>query len=361
VREFIDEQMALGGFEPHCDSWMTAFSPEFSRALGARGWIGMTFPRSLGGADAASEDRYVVIEELLAAGAPVAAHWFADRQVGPALLRHGTLAQRREHLPAIARGERYFAIGMSEPDSGSDLASVRTRAEFADGRWHLSGSKVWTSHAHLAQYALVLARTDPSDGGDRRQGLSQFLVDLRAAGVEVRPIVTLDGGQHFNEVIFDGVALDEDEALLGGRGNGWAQVMAELALERSGPERFLSTMPLLRCAVARLRNDVDAAGLGLLLAELRSIRAMSTAVAEALGRGETPSVQAAIVKDQGTRFEGKVVAFVRAAATVVPELDTTDDLARLLAEAVLHGPDRTLRGGTNEILRGIIARELIPS
>jgi acyl-CoA dehydrogenase-like protein len=356
VREFAGRQMPALGFAAHCDSWMIAHSPEFSRALGARGWVGMTFPRDFGGGGRSSLDRYVVIEELLAAGAPVAAHWFADRQVGPALLRHGTQAQRERYLPGIARGETYFAIGMSEPDSGSDLAAVRTRATRTESGWRLTGTKVWTSHAHVAHHMLVLARTDAGEAGDRRAGLSQFIVDLRLDGVRLRPIVGLDGQRHFNEVVFDDVTLD-DEALLGVRGQGWSQVMQELANERSGPERFLSTMPLLRSLLRQ--TDARPAELGLLFAELRSIRAMSVAVAEALGRGETPTVQSALVKDLGTRFEGKVVELARAISPAVPDLTSEADYPRLLAEAIMHSPDRTLRGGANEILRGIVARALV--
>ncbi|GAA0997220.1 acyl-CoA dehydrogenase family protein [Acrocarpospora macrocephala] len=351
VRAFAEREMASSGADAHCDAWMTSYSAEFSRALGARGWAGMTIPAEYGGPGRTSMERYVVIEELLAAGAPVALHWFADRQVGPALLRHGSPAQRRRYLPGIARGECYFAIGMSEPDSGSDLAAVRTRARRDGGGWRLEGAKTWSSHAHLAHHMLVLARTDPAE--DRRAGLSQFLVDLRLDGVQIRPITTQDGRRHFNEVVFDGVRLD-DGCLLGTRGQGWSQVMAELALERSGPERFLSTMPLLRCLLRR--TEARPKELGVLLAELRSIRAMSQSVAEALGRGETPTVAAAVVKDLGTRFEGKVVELARDLLPVVPDLASGDEYARLLAEAVVHSPDRTLRGGTNEILRGIVAR-----
>lgn len=358
VREFLAHEMVAGHHRARCDSWMVGHSPEFSRALGERGWIGMTFPPEYGGAGRRSTDRYAVIEELLAAGAPVAAHWFADRQVGPALLRHGTAEQKREFLPGICRGELYFAIGMSEPDSGSDLAAVRTRAVYHSGRWRLSGSKVWTSHAHMAHYALVLARTDATSAEHRHAGLSQFLVDLTLPGVQVRPIITLDGGHHFNEVFFDEVELTDDR-LLGKRGEGWSQVMQELALERSGPERFMSTMPLLRSLLRR--STPHHPSLGALLAELASIRALSMTVAEALGRGELPSVDSAIVKDLGTLFERKVIEVVRASACSIAEFDADDELQRLLAEAIAHAPDRTLRGGANEVLRGIVAKTLVAS
>jgi alkylation response protein AidB-like acyl-CoA dehydrogenase len=335
---------------------MNGYSSDFSRALGARGWIGMTFPLEHGGSARTAFERYIVIEELLAAGAPVALHWFADRQVGPALLRHGSPNQRQRYLPQIARGECFFAIGMSEPESGSDLAAVRTRAQKVPGGWNLEGAKIWTSHAHLADYVLVLARTDAHEGSDRHTGLSQFLVGLHLDGVEVRPIVTMDGEHHLNEVTFHGVHLDND-SLLGVRGRGWAQVMEELAMERSGPERFLSTMPLLRSLLARVPERPPA--LGLLLSELRSIREMSMRVAAAVGRGEVPTVEAAVVKDLGSQFERKVVELARAMHPVMPDLTSSDNHARLLAEALIHGPDRTLRGGTNEILRGIVARTAV--
>ncbi|MET7395722.1 acyl-CoA dehydrogenase family protein [Dactylosporangium sp. NPDC005572] len=357
VRAFAVRTMAALGLRPRCDSWMVSHSPEFSRALAARGWVGMTMPSEYGGHDRSFLERYVVNEELLALGAPVAAHWFADRQVGPSVLRHGTEEQRRRYLPGIAAAERYFAIGMSEADSGSDLAAVRTRATEVPGGWRLSGAKIWTSHAHRAHSILVLARTDPP-AERRHTGLSQFLVDLDLDGVEVRPIATMDGEHHFNEVVFHDVLLGED-ALLGARGRGWEQVTAELAYERSGPERFLSTMPLLRA----LMREADCAGpaVGSLLAELRSVRVLSYQVAQMLDQGRVPTVRSALVKDLGTQLERRVVEVACSLAPVRPDPHSADELPRLLGEALLHNPDRTLRGGTNEILRGIVARDLVGS
>jgi acyl-CoA dehydrogenase len=373
VRAFLRDQHV----QPHCDAWMTSFDPEFSRALGRRGWIGMTWPARYGGGERSERERLVVIEELLAAGAPVAAHWFADRQIGPALLRHGSEEQRLHYLPGIARGECFFAIGMSEPDSGSDLASIRTSARATGSGWRISGRKVWTTHAGQAHHLLALARTSPRDPQRRHDGLSQLIVDLTAPGVEVRPIRSLDGRRHFNEVTLDDVDVPPG-ALLGREGSGWQQVTAELAYERSGPERFLSTAPLLwelarrRAARAdqqsadrqsddRQSDDRRSADpqIGALIAELQTLRALSAGIADALQRGGAPAVEAAMVKDLGARFEAKVVDTARDLVAVEPALDSPDDLARLLAEAVLHGPDAGLRGGTTEILRGIIARELV--
>jgi len=357
VRSFLTKAREDGMFSPHCDSWMSAHSPDFSRTLGARGWIGMTWPREYGGAERTELERLVVNEELLAAGAPVAAHWFADRQIGPALIRNGTEEQRRRYLPAMVRGECFFAIGMSEPDSGSDLASVRTAGTRTPDGWRVRGRKTWTSHAHSAHHLLALVRTSPADSGARHAGMSQFIIDTNAPGVEVSPIHSLDGQAHFTEVVFDDVDVPKS-ALLGKEGAGWAQVTAELANERSGPERFLSTAPLLFELVARMGAVVDAE-VGSLFAELQTLRTLSWQVAESLQRGESPVLEAALVKDLGTRFEIKVVDVVRRLHPVHPDLTSSDDLSRLLAEAVLHGPDSTLRGGTNEILRGIIARSLV--
>jgi len=210
VREFLGSW----AFTPRCDSWLTGADPAFSRALGERGWLGMTLPERYGGHGRSPLERFVVIEELLAAGAPVGAHWIADRQTGPSILAHGTEEQKQRFLPAIARGEGFFAIGMSEPDSGSDLASVRTRAEVdGEGGWRLNGTKVWTSGAHIAHAILLLARSAPLEN-DRHAGLSQFIVPLPSEGVTIRPILGLSGEHHFNEVVFDDVFVPWENVFL---------------------------------------------------------------------------------------------------------------------------------------------------
>ena len=361
VREFLAAERDAGTFTTHVDTWLSGVDPAFSRKLGERGWLGMTWPKRYGGHERSAMERYAVTEELLAAGAPVAAHWIADRQSGPNLLRYGTEAQRQQILPRIAAGECYFVIGMSEPDSGSDLASIRTRASRdADGDWVVNGAKVWTSNAHFSHYGIVLVRTSPADPANRHAGLSQLLVDLSLPGITINPIRILDGGHHFNEVVFDDVVVPGD-MLLGEEGAGWHQVTAELAFERSGPERFLSTYPLLAEFARRACDTGDAAQLGTLgrlSARLLALRQLSLRIAAALDRGELPDIPAALVKDVGTTFEADVIDEVRRVVDVLPSLDSPDPLARALAEAQLHQPGFTLRGGTNEILRGIVARGL---
>lgn len=358
VRRFLTDEIERGEFKPHCDQWLGGWNEDFSRRLGARGWIGMAFPVAYGGSAAGALARFVVTEELLAAGAPVAAHWIADRQSGPGLLRFGSEDQKRTYLPGIARGERFFAVGLSEPDTGSDLASVRTRGTRAEGGWRLSGTKVWTSGAHHAHTMVVLARTAPATS-DRHAGLTQFIIELPNPDVHIRPIRLLTGEHHFNEVVLDDVFVPDSD-VLGDAGAGWAQVTSELAMERSGPERLLSTFPLLAVAVDHLaRGGHDHHDrLGALVARLWSLRHMSLAVAGRLEIGEAPAVEAATVKDLGTQFESLATETVRLLLPVHPDSRSEEPLAYMLAESILHSPGFTLRGGTNEILRGVIAKQL---
>jgi acyl-CoA dehydrogenase len=359
VRSFLAEELAAGSFTPRCDSWLTGFDAQFSRRVGDRGWIGTTFPKQYGGPGADPLTRFVIAEELLAAGAPVAAHWIADRQSGPSILRFGTEQQRQRYLPGIARGELFFAIGMSEPDAGSDLAAVRTRAERVAGGWLVKGTKVWTSHAHHAHHMLTLVRTSPTDATARHAGLSQFIIDLASPGVQCRPIRLISGAHHFNEVVLDGVFVG-DEQVLGTVGEGWAQVTHELANERSGPERFLSTLPLLEAARGVLASTAEGRRLvARLTAELWTLRNMSIAVAAELQAGRTPNVTAAIVKDLGTRFERDLVHAVAEVLAIEPDPGVDGVLPRMLAGALLQAPGFTLRGGTSEILRGIIAKAVV--
>ena len=340
------------------DSWMGA-DPDFSRELGSRGWVGMTLPKRYGGNEAGPWARYVVIEELLAAGAPVSAHWIADRQSGPLILRYGTEAQRQAYLPGICRGETYFCIGMSEPNSGSDLASIRSRAVLDGEQWVLNGQKVWTTNAHYSQYMIALLRTGEKST-DRHGGMSQFIVDLKAPGVTVRPITDLAGGRHFNEVYLDNVRLSRD-TLVGTEGQGWEQVTAELAFERSGPERFLSSIALLHTlidAVGSRPDALQAREIGRLVARLAALRHMSLAVTAELAAGQNPAWAASCVKDLGAVFEQDIPEVAQAILDEPPAVGGGSDHAQVLAALMQMAPSFSLRGGTREILRGIIARGL---
>ncbi|MBF6245653.1 acyl-CoA dehydrogenase family protein [Nocardia elegans] len=355
VRKFLATQRAAGAFTPRVDSWLTGWDEDFTRSLAARGWLGMTVPIEYGGHGRTFHERFAVTEELLAAGAPVAAHWIADRQIVPSLLKYGTEAQKHTLLPAITRGECYFGIGMSEPDSGSDLAGVRTAATRVHGGWSITGTKVWTSGAHRAHAFICLARTAPLDPAHRHDGLSQFLVDLRAPGVEIKPIVSMNHAHHFNEVVLDDVFV-RDDMVFGTIGNGWQQGTSELGFERSGPERFLSTFPLLadtadRMGTGTIHRHED---LGRYVGRIAAMHRMSTAVAVALERREPADLSAALVKVLGTTTEGDIAEF----ADLLTDTDAPHDYRALIDTALAQRPGFTLRGGTNEILRGVIARGL---
>jgi acyl-CoA dehydrogenase len=336
-------------------SWM-GFDREFSREVGKRGWIGMTWPAAYGGGERTAMERYVVLEEMLAAGAPVGAHWIGDRQSGPLILRLGTEEQRREFIPRIVAGELAFAIGLSEPDSGSDLASLRTKAERVPGGWRINGRKVWTTNAHRCDFMIALLRTSPApDPKGKHQGLSQFLVDLRASGISIRPILDLAGEEGFNEITFDDVFVPES-LLVGKEGAGWEQATAELAFERAGPERYLSSLPLLTAALDDLRDEPAAPeAVGRLLARAGTLRQMSLAVAGMLQEGITPAREAALVKDAGNDFEQALPERLR---DLLDPIRTPPAVQEMLADMTMVARSYSLRGGTREILRGIIARQL---
>ncbi|HWA89347.1 MAG TPA: acyl-CoA dehydrogenase family protein [Rhizomicrobium sp.] len=353
VRAFLSEALGDTAAAERARSW-SGGSRAFSKKLGARGWIGMTWPKKYGGHERSYAERYVVIEELLVAGAPVGSHWVADRQSGPLLLRFGTEEQRAHLLPGIARGELCFCIGMSEPGSGSDLASVRTRGRKVEGGWKVSGQKIWTSSAQHADWMIALVRT--GEGAERHSGLSQVLIDMKSAGVTVKPIANLTGESHFNEVFLDEVFVP-DTMLIGAEGDGWRQVGAELAYERSGPERYLSSIRLflefLR-VVGPSPSEAERLLIGQLTARMWTLRQMSLSIAGKLAAGENPAVPAALVKDLGTTLEQDIPRDVQALAP-----DGADEaFRRTLSYLLQTSPSFSLRGGTREILRGIIAREL---
>ena len=357
VRAFLKEWMGNAAPAKRAQSW-SGFNPEFSKALGAHGWIGMTWPRKYGGHERSYVERYVVLEEALAAGAPVSAHWVADRQSGPLLLRFGTEKQRERLLPGMARGETYFCIGMSEPGAGSDLAGVRTRARKTNEGWVINGQKIWTSNAQNAHYMIALVRT--GEDSSRHAGLTQFLVDLKTPGLTVRPIVDLVGNSHFNEVFFDDVLVPES-MMIGGEGDGWRQVTAELAYERSGPERYLSSLRLFLefvRAVGDKPSEAEQILIGKTISELWTLRQMSISIAGQLAAGAQPLVEAAIVKDLGTGFEQEIPRAIQGLAREDMDPNLPGAFNQTLAYLLQISPSFSLRGGTREVLRGIIARDL---
>jgi alkylation response protein AidB-like acyl-CoA dehydrogenase len=361
VRAFLAEEIEAGTFSPYGGAIDGNFSAEFSRKVGARGWIGMTWPKRYGGHERSFLERYVVTEELRVANAPVRLHFVADRQSGPVILRYGSERVKADILPRICKGEVCFAIGMSEPNSGSDLFAASTKATKADGGWLINGTKVWTSNAHHAHYMIGLFRTSPPTKENRRHGLTQFVVDMRTPGIAVNPIWHMAGQHDFNEVVFQ-EAFVPDDHVLGEVDGAWKQATSELAYERSGPERFLETYYVLSELVRVLGDKPDtrgAEGLGRLVAELHALRRMSVSVAGMLHAGKEPVVEAAIVKDVGTIWEQRLPARARDLAAFVEDANANRaGFEEQLAYATLIAPKLTIQGGTTEILRGIIARGL---
>ena len=355
VRDLIASYPVNPDPAKRANCWAVA-DPAFSKLLGDAGLIGMTWPREYGGHERSSLERYVVLEELLASGAPVGAHWIADRQTGGMLLNYGQEEEKRRWVPGMARGEVFACIGLSEPNSGSDLASVKTTAQKKGDRWVIDGQKVWTTGAHFSHVMIALVRTTP--GSQRNEGLSQFVIPMDAPGVTIRPIIDLTGGHDFNEVFFDSVELAE-HALVGTEGNGWRQVTAELSLERSGPERYLSSTALFLELLRHVGPTTDSNVrqlVGKLAAEMWTLRMMSATVAAKLAAGEDPALEATIVKDLGNSFEQAMPALVQAAVDL--DLSGEAPLARVLGHLLQVSPSFSLRGGTREILKGIIARGL---
>lgn len=361
VREFIADEIANGTINPSAGLQGESFDRDFSRRVGAKGWIGMTWPKKYGGHERSHLDRYVVTEELRAVTAPTWAHFVADRQSGPVILKYGDEDLKATILPAICRGELAFCIGMSEPGSGSDLFAASARAEKTDDGWSLNGTKVWTSNAHQADYMIGLFRTSPPTKDNRRHGLTQFLINMKWPGIKINPILQMSGQHDFNEVVFEDVEVPANH-LLGEIDGAWKQATSELAYERSGPERFMETLYVLVSLIKAVGDKPDtreAEGIGRMVAQLHTLRRMSVSVAGMLEAGKEPVLEASIVKDVGTLWEQELPAKARdLAAFAKPKPGNEAEFEDIMEFATLVAPKFTIQGGTTEVLRGIIARGL---
>ena len=361
VRAFLAEEIAAGTFDPHSMGAGDRFNREFSRRVGARGWIGLTWPKKYGGHERSFLERFVLTEEFRVANAPAWGHFVADRQSGPMLMKYAGEDICMDILPRICRGECCFCIGMSEPNSGSDLFAAKTKAEKVDGGWKINGTKVWTSIAHHADYMIGLFRTSPPTEDNRRHGLTQFLVDMTLPGITINPIPWPNGALDFNEVVLEDVFIP-DSHVLGDVDMAWKQATSELAYERSGPERFLETFYVLVGLVRLLGENPDtrgAEGVGRLVAQLHTLRRMSVSVNGMLQAGKEPVLEGSIVKDLGTIWEQALPARARdLAAFADPQSANMVSFHEQLEYATMSAPKLTIQGGTTEVLRGIIARGL---
>jgi len=362
VREFLSQELAPGTHEPGL-GMAARHDKAFSKKMAERGWVGMALPKQWGGSDKKAVDRFIVVEEMLRWGAPVGYHWVADRQTGNIINKFGTEEQKERFLPPICRGELGFSIGMSEPDSGSDLASVSTRADRDDGGWILNGTKIWTSNAHTNDWFISLVRTTPTEPeGNKREGLSQLLIDLKNTdGLELSPIPFLNGEHHFNEVSFTDVFVP-DENVVGQAGMGWNQNTTEMAYERGGPDRWLSPFSTVEQLLRETQGSPMESRVVELFGEMTArwwaLRNLSLSVSRLIDTGEAPSIESSLVKEMGTRFEVELIE--KLVDLVDQELspDSESMFQRLLAQCVLTGPGNTIRGGTIEILRSVASKGL---
>ena len=243
VRSWLDENLPDGwgapGFTMTADE-RRSFSAEWTKKLSAGGWICASWPEEYGGRGLSLMESVVLNEEFARANAPMRADFFGDTLVGPTILQWGTEEQKKYFLPKILSGEITWCQGFSEPDAGSDLASLKTRAELDGDEWVINGQKVWTTQAQYADYIFLLARTDP--GAPKHAGISYLLVPMHQQGVEVRPIAQIDGSAEFNEVFFSNARCPKDN-VVGGVNNGGKVAMTTLGFERgtsatTGHRRF---------------------------------------------------------------------------------------------------------------------------
>ena len=330
------------------DAWIIGASRTFSLELAERGWLGMTWPVEEGGHGRSALERFVVFEALIGAGAPVATSWFADRQIGPTLLAFGTPAQRRRFLPDIVAGTSAWSIGMSEPDAGSDVAAIRTRAVRDGDDWIINGTKVWTSGAAEADWCYVIARTDPDAPPHR--GLSELIVDLHAPGVSISPIADMTGNRHFCEVVYTDVRVPGD-LLVGVENDSFRQVMRQMEHERGGIDRLVSNRALYVDALAAadrddplVRQEIAAIETGYRLGRLLVLR-------EVLG--QAPAGFSAATKTFCTELEQRIASFC--ARVAGPDALLTGRVAR----NACYAPGYTIMGGTTSILRNILGERLL--
>lgn len=360
LRAFLKGEIESGSFDPLMSSW-TNFDRGFSERLGAAGFIGVSLPVKYGGGGKSFATRYAIMEELLAHGAPVGAHWMAERQSAIQIIRFGSAAVKRDLLPRIIAGTCYFGIGVSEPNAGSDLAAAQTSARKTDGGWLINGAKIWTTNGDKTDYLLVLARTSPATE-KRHDGFTQFIVDMKSPGVQVRPIYDLNNDAEFAEEVFSDCFVPDDY-VLGEIGQGWGVVLSELVFERSGPDRLLTSFQLLQALEESLASSkqphLGETEIGRLIAHLVTLRQMSMSVSTLIEKEQPASLQAALVKDLGAIFEREIPELARELVSFIPSRDgSASSFTQALSQGVMRAPSWSIRGGTREILRGVIAREI---
>ena len=340
---------AVARFGRSNDSWINGYSKEFSRELAGRGWIGMTWPDNpYSGPASPPIDRLIVGEEMIKAGAPIAASWFADRQMGPSLLTYGTADQQAAFLPGIVAGETTWCIGMSEPNAGSDLAGLKTAAVSDGDSFVINGQKIWTSFAATADFCYLICRT--SQEGPPHAGISEVIVPMDTPGLEVRPIKDMTTNRHFCEVFFTDVRVPVAN-LVGVEGGAFKQTMRQLEHERGGIDRLVSNYALYQMARERadttdavVRDEIASLEIGYRIGRILVVR-------ETLK--QAPAGFSAATKCFCTEHEMRVSDFV--SRVFGPEATLWDDVTRGLS----YAPGYTIMGGTSNVMRNILGERVL--
>ena len=344
-----------------------AATQAFCRLLAAEGLLTLAWPVEHGGGGGSLWDQTVVREEMWAHHEPRGAQYMGLNWVGPALMAYGTDEQKARHLPPIAAGEVIWCQGFSEPEAGSDLASLRTRAEpvgdpaGADG-WRISGQKIWTSYAGMAQWCIVAARVG---GGERHEGITMFLVPMDAPGIEVRPIRSMLGPHHLNEVFFDDVPAGP-EAVLGEVGGGWAVIKTALAHERVGIARYARCERLLSALGAELAPHWDElpaplhAAWARALVQVRVARLLAYRTVHAQATGGVPDVIASAARIAVTQCDQSVAEVLLSAVEHrAVEAGATAPLRGAVEDHWRYAQAATVASGTIEVQRMIVAKALL--
>jgi alkylation response protein AidB-like acyl-CoA dehydrogenase len=323
--------------------------------LGRGGWIGLGWPTEVGGRGASIEDQVVFHEEYAKAGGPARIGHMGEQLAGPTIIAFGTQEQKDRFLPGILAGTELWCQGYSEPGAGSDLAAVRTRATLDADGWHVTGQKVWTSLAHLADWCFVIARTE--DGSERHRGLSFLLVPMHQPGIEVRPIVQLTGTSEFNEVFFDDARTDAS-CVVGARGDGWRVAMGLLAFERGistlgqqvGFTREYDEVLALARDTARFDAHADAlveAWAGLQVLKHQALRTLDSNASASSG------VEANVNKLLWAPWHQQLGELAMAVAG--PSATLVDGDLTPLQNLFLFTRSDTIYGGSSEVQRNVIA------
>jgi alkylation response protein AidB-like acyl-CoA dehydrogenase len=366
VRDFLEGEIKRGLFQPACDGWIQGFSPEFTKKVAEKGWLGLNWPKEYGGQGRSNVDRFILTEEMLRYGAPAALHWFADRQIGRAIIHFGTPEQKKDMLPKILRGEAYVGLGMSEPEAGSDLGSLQTKANEEGDSYVLNGQKMWTSCARYMNYMYLVARTDPN--APKHRGISEFIIPSNLPGISIRPTIDITGTEAWGEVFFDNVKIPKT-ALIGEKNRGFYQIVNQLDFERSGLERLMGNYPLFD-AIVQFSKETKRNGklicreplirdkLARLQVEFDIGRLLTYRVALVMDSGRAPNMEAAMAKAYCTAFEQHLADLSTRILGLYGQLIAGSKWTPIMGMAphsFLGSMGYSLQAGTSEILRNVVA------